>query len=237
MIKKRKPVLYHRLWCFLLLIGISLSAFVIKLGYAEVKPMNSIQDKQTIKLPIPVEKGEMSLEETLNKRESMRAFSPKPLMMEALSQLLWAAQGITRKWGGRTAPSAGALYPLELYLVIKEGVYRYSPRNHELIRHSSEDLRRALAGAALSQNFISEAPAVFVITAVYERTARKYGDRAERYVKMEAGHAGQNLLLQAAALGLGAVPVGAFRDKQVRQALDLPIDHEPLYIIPVGWRR
>jgi len=100
-----------------------------------------------------------------------------------------------------------------------------------------QDLRNTLSKAALGQNCIGEAPAVFVIAAVYERTSRKYGNRAERYVKMEAGHAGQNLLLQAVSLGLGAVPVGAFQDEQVQQALHLPVNHEPLYLIPVGWKR
>jgi SagB-type dehydrogenase family enzyme len=113
-------------------------------------------------------------------------------------------------------------------------VFRYSPQDHRLVRSAAGDLRNALASAALGQACVREAPAVFVIAADYERTARKYSSRAERYVKMEAGHAGQNLLLQAVALGLGAVPVGAFHDDQVRRVLGLPVNHEPLYLIPVG---
>lgn len=199
--------------------------------------MDLSQDSFVINLPSPAQKGKMSLEEALKKRESVRSFSSDPLTKEDLSQLLWAVQGITRNWGARTAPSAGALFPLEIYVVLKEGFFRYSPKGHNLVRIMQQDLRNTLSKAALGQNCIGEAPAVFVIAAVYERTSRKYGNRAERYVKMEAGHAGQNLLLQAVSLGLGAVPVGAFQDEQVRQALHLPVNHEPLYLIPVGWKR
>jgi len=199
--------------------------------------MNNSQDDFVIKLPAPAEKGKVSLEETLKNRESVRDFSSKPLTVEALSQLLWAIQGTTRNRGARTAPSAGALFPLEIYVVLKEGVYRYSVKDHHLDRILEQDLRNSLSKAALGQDCIREAPAVFVIAAVYEKTSRKYGNRAERYVKMEAGHAGQNLLLQAVSLGMGAVPVGAFQDEQVRQILHLPINHEPLYLIPVGWKK
>jgi SagB-type dehydrogenase family enzyme len=206
-------------------------------GNAEVKKMYPSPDGPVFDLPAPVLKGKLSLEETLNGRESVRSFSTRPLTKKELSQLLWAMQGTTRSWGARTAPSAGALFPLEIYVAFKEGVFHYSPREHRLVRVSEKDLRDILARAALGQGCVREAPAVFVISGVYERTARKYGNRAERYVKMEAGHAGQNLLLQAAALGLGAVPVGAFEDEQVKQALHLPPDHEPLYLIPVGGKK
>ncbi len=199
--------------------------------------MDHSQDGFVIDLPSPVQKGKLSFEETLKKRESVRSFSSKPLTKEELSQLLWAIQGTTRNWGTRTTPSAGALFPLEIYVVLKEGVYRYSVKDHHLDRILEQDLRTSLSKAALGQDCIREAPAVFVITAVYERTSRKYANRAERYVKMEAGHAGQNLLLQAVSLGLGAVPVGAFQDEQVRQVLHLPVNHEPLYLIPVGWKK
>jgi len=204
---------------------------------AEVKKMDRSQGNSVITLPSPVLKGKLSLEEALKKRESVRNFSTKTLSKEELSQLLWSIQGTTRSWGARTAPSAGALFPLEIYVALKEGVFHYSPQEHHLIRNMQEDIRNNLSKAALGQDCIREAPAVFVITAVHERTARKYGHRAERYVKMEAGHAGQNLLLQAVSLGLGAVPVGAFHDDQVRHVLNIPMNHEPLYLIPVGWKK
>lgn len=154
--------------------------------------------------------------------------------MAEISQLLWAAQGVTRGWGGRTAPSAGALYPLELYAVTPDGFLHYMPDEHTAMVVSRADLRRPLARAAFGQSAVEETPAVFVIAAVTSRTAAKYGPRAERYVTLEAGHAAQNLLLQAVALDLGAVPVGAFSDEGVSEALGLPADHEPLYLVPVG---
>jgi SagB-type dehydrogenase family enzyme len=226
-----------RLFIVSVFISLSITTLGARFSNGEVKKMDLSQDSFVINLPSPAQKGKMSLEEALKKRESVRSFSSDPLTKEDLSQLLWAVQGITRNWGARTAPSAGALFPLEIYVVLKEGFFRYSPKGHNLIRIIQQDLRNTLSKAALGQNCIGEAPAVFVIAAVYERTSRKYGNRAERYVKMEAGHAGQNLLLQAVSLGLGAVPVGAFQDEQVQQALHLPVNHEPLYLIPVGWKR
>lgn len=227
----RKPSLIIAMGFFIF------SALGAVLIHAEVNPMNNTQEDYIIRLPAPLLKGDMSLEEALSKRESVREFSSLPLKPEELSQLLWAMQGKTRKWGGRTAPSAGALYPLEIYVVLPEGVFHYQQKDHRLIRTMNRDLRNTLANAALGQNCIWKAPAVFVVTAVYERVARKYSGRAERYVKMEAGHAAQNLLLQAVSLGLGAVPVGAFQDDRVQRVLNLPADHEPLYLIPAGRKR
>lgn len=190
---------------------------------------------QVIPLPTPVLKGELTLEEALAKRRSVRAFGGRPLALEELGQLLWAAQGITHPAGYRTAPSAGALYPLEVYVVTEAGAYHYDPLEHCLDLHRQGDLRPELYVAALEQESVLEAPAVFVIAAVYERTERKYGrERSPRYVHLEAGHAAQNLLLQAAALELGAVPIGAFGDAAVKEALSLPEDQQPLYLIPVG---
>jgi len=189
---------------------------------------------KVIQLPAPVLKGGVSVEEAMSKRESIRHFSPELLTPSELSQVLWAAQGITRNWGGRTAPSAGALFPLELYLVLHEGLFQYVPRSHQLIRISDQNFIEDLTSAALGQQCVRESQAIIVITAVYERIERKYGKRAERYVKVEAGHAGQNVLLQAVSLGLGAVPVGAFYDDQVRKVLKLPANQEPLYLIPLG---
>lgn len=185
-------------------------------------------------LPPPRERGPVSLEEALRARRSRRSFGREPLTEAELSQLLWAASGVTSPEGFRTAPSAGALYPLELYLATARGVERYEPAGHALIRTREGDPRAALRRAALSQEAVGQAPAVFVIAAVYRRTEVKYGERAARYVHLEAGHAAQNLLLQAVALHLGAVPVGAFDDRAVQRALGLPAEQEPLYLIPVG---
>jgi len=234
-----RRIIHLRLWPVVVagLLFFLISAPGADAARKEVSQMKSVQDDSMRRLPAPVLKGKMSLEEVLKKRESLRDFSSTPLTDAELSQLLWATQGKTRGWGGRTAPSAGALYPLEIYVVLPEGVFHYSPDEHRLARTAAGDLRGPLASAALDQACVREAPAAFVIAAVYERTAWKYSGRAERYVKIEAGHAGQNLLLQATALGLGAVPVGAFHDDQVHRVLALPKNHEPLYLIPVGRKR
>ncbi len=193
---------------------------------------------ERIALPPPQRSGHMSLEETLARRRSVREFTSKPLSDHQISQLVWAAQGITHAEGLRTAPSAGALYPLELYVASSAGFYLYDPQHHELQRRSSRDVRSALYEAALKQEAVRQASAVFVISAVYSRTAQKYGNaRAPRYVHMEAGHAAQNLLLEAVALGLEAVPVGAFDDAQVEKVLGLPTEEQPLYLIPAGYDR
>jgi SagB-type dehydrogenase family enzyme len=189
-------------------------------------------------LPSPTFSSETSLEEALVRRRSVREFNAQPLTAGELGQLLWAAQGITRERGFRTAPSAGALYPLEMYLATTDGVFHYQPHDHQLLVTSPEDAREKLYQAALEQEPVRQAPAVFIVTAVYERTATKYGeDRGPRYVHLEAGHAAQNLLLEAAALELGAVPIGAFHDEEIQRALELPADHQPLYLIPVGHPR
>lgn len=192
----------------------------------------------TVALPAPRTHGPLSVEETMLKRRSMREFKDTPLTLAELGQLLWAAQGMTHPAGLRTAPSAGALYPLEVYAVTREATYRYDPAAHQLIVHARGDLRRPLYTVALMQDSILQAPVTIVITAVYARTAKKYGEeRTPRYVALEVGHAAQNVLLQAVALDLGAVPIGAFLDDQVQQVLALPRDHQPLYLIPVGQPR
>ena len=196
--------------------------------------------KRTVELPTPRLTSEVSLETALSSRESIREYRDEPLSLTKVSQLLWAAQGITRRDGGRTSPSAGALYPLELYLVagnvggLDAGVYHYRPRGHEIVRLSSGDRRDALADAALGQECVRDGSVVLVITAVHERTSRKYRDDGPRYVHMEAGHAAQNVCLQATALGLGAVPVGAFYDDRVWKLLELPDEESVLYLIPLG---
>jgi SagB-type dehydrogenase family enzyme len=193
-----------------------------------------------ITLPAPRLSGGVSLEETLLKRRSVREYASLALTPEEVSQLLWSAQGITAEWGARTAPSAGALYPLEVYLVVGNvedvaaGVYKYRPEKHELVKVRDGDVREELTEAALRQGCVRNGAIDIVMAAVYERTTKKYGERGIRYVHMEAGHAAQNICLQATALNLGAVTVGAFYDEKVKLILSLPEDEVPLYIIPVG---
>jgi SagB-type dehydrogenase family enzyme len=189
-----------------------------------------------VTLPAPETAGGMSLTEALARRQSVRRFIAKALDDRQIGQLCWAAQGLTDPARGRrTAPSAGAFYPLELYLVSARGVEQYLPAQHALRQHLQADLRRALSQAALGQEAIAEAPMCFVIAAVVSRSAGKYGERAERYCFLEAGHVAQNILLQATALGLGGVPVGAFEDERVAAVLKLPAGQRVLYLVPVGW--
>ena len=189
-------------------------------------------------LPAPRTTGRVSLEQSLALRRSVREFAPRPLTWDELGQLAWACQGRTDPRGFRTAPSAGALYPLELYLATEEALFQYLPDSHALERRAEGDLRPALCEAALGQEPVGSAPAVFILAGVQERTAAKYGSqRSPRYVHMEAGHAAQNLLLQAVALDLGAVPVGAFDDDRVAKVLGLSRLERPLYLLPVGHPR
>jgi len=203
-------------------------------------PTPSQEQAEVIKLPEPSYDSELSLEQSLLNRRSIRSYSGQPLTLQEISQLLWAAQGLTDPQGFRTAPSAGGLYPLELYIVagdvadLAAGVYRYQPDGHQLVKTLDGDKRAELAEAALGQEWVKEGAVSIVFTAVYERTTGKYGDRGIRYVHMEVGHAAQNLCLQATALGLGAVTVGAFHDGEVSKLLNLPAEEEPLYVIPVG---
>ena len=194
---------------------------------------------EEVKLPKPELKGQMSVEEAISSRRSVRDFKREPLSMAQLSQILWAAQGITGRGWLKAAPSAGALYPLEIYAVVgaveglETGVYHYDPNNHSIKREVEGDLRRKLDSAALEQEPVSAAPVDIVFTAIYERTARKYGERATRYVHIEVGHAAQNVYLQAEAMGLGTVMIGAFYDDRVKETLGLK-EAEPLAIMPVG---
>jgi len=191
---------------------------------------------EIIILPESRLKSDISLEEALKSRRSKRQFQAKDLKLEDISQILWAAQGITETGTGfRTAPSAGALYPLELFVVKSDGLFHYIPEGHKLEKLGSSDLRTELMKASLLQKSISEAPVNIIITAIYERTTVKYGSRGIRYVHIEAGHVCQNILLQATALELGAVPIGAFYDDNVQKVLNLSEEYIPLYIIPVGY--
>jgi len=193
-------------------------------------------DQGEIQLPRPSRTGKMSVEEAIARRRSIREYAGQALGLEGVSQLLWATEGIT---GGtaslRAHPSAGGLHPLEVSLVTREGIFHYHPQGHRLVLVRSGDQRQALAKAAYGQWFVAEAPCVLAISAVYARTTGKYGERGRaRYVPMDAAHAAQNALLQAVALGLAAVPVGAFDDEAVRLVLGAPADHVPMYLIPVG---
>ena len=189
-------------------------------------------------LPSPRLAGPHSLEEALQARRSIRSFSAEALTRAEIGQLLWAAQGVTDLDGHRTAPSAGARHPLELDVVTADGLARYLPDGHRLVRRGSTDLRATLRRAALDQPAVGEAPLIIVVSGVVERTAARYGaQRAERYVALEAGHAAQSVLLEAVSLGLGAVPVGAFDDAEVRRILALAGGEAPLYLIPVGHPR
>lgn len=200
----------------------------------------SFEEVTAIKLPEPRFDSDVSLEQSLLGRRSTRNYTEEPLTLQDVSQLLWAAQGTTDNRGFRTAPSAGGLYPLEVYIVagnvanLAPGIYQYGTDLHALIPIIAGDRRSELADAALGQAWVKAGAIVIVFTAVYERTTGKYGERGIRYVHIEAGHAAQNLCLQATAMGLGAVTVGAFHDEQVVKLLNLPGDEQPLYLIPVG---
>jgi len=194
-----------------------------------------------IELPEPRYDSGISIEEAILKRRSKREYSQEALSMEDVSQLLWAAQGITGPRGfGRAAPSAGGTYPLEIYVVtgrvegLEAGVYHYNPKEHSITRIRTGDFREELQEAGLNQKWIGNAAIDLVFTAVYERTTHVYGDRGIRYVHLEAGHAAQNVYLQAVSLNLGAVVVGAFDDKKVIETINATGDETPLYIIPIG---
>jgi SagB-type dehydrogenase family enzyme len=196
-------------------------------------------------LPKPILDGEISLETTIKHRRTIRSFRSDRLTSQQFAQLLWAAQGKTSDRSYlRAAPSAGALYPMDIYAVVGRGgvegfdagVYYYEPENHAVSLVTEGDLRRELSGASLSQMWMAGAPINLVITAEYNRIGIKYGQRGMRYAMMEAGHIGQNIFLQAEALGLGAGIVGAFDDKNVTRVMNIPRSHEPLLIMPVGYR-
>lgn len=179
----------------------------------------------------------MSLEQAITVRRSRRHFLPKPLTLEQIGQLAWAAQGQDSGSRYRTTPSAGATYPLELFVITDKGMFRYLPDKHSLEKLTDRDLRAPLTSAAWEQEFIRAAPLTLVFAAQFTRTTGRYGKRGIRYVYMEAGHAAQNVHLQAEALGLGSVAVGAFDDAAVSAVLSLPDNLEPLYMVIAGYCR
>ncbi len=206
-------------------------------GFAQSAPDAGSRAVQ-LDLPAPQTSGAANLETTLARRRSLREFGPQALTRAQVGQLLWAAQGVTSPADGlRTAPSAGACFPLQLLVVGSDGVWLYDPATHRIRRVDPADRRVELATASMGQAAIREAPVSLVVTGVPARTRARYGARAERYVYFEAGHAAQNVLLQADALGLGAVPIGAFDDIALARLLALPDGVVPLYVIPVGHRR
>lgn len=216
------------------IVGITLVGFV--LGMGSVLAEESKEMEKEIALPQPKLTSQVSLEETISQRRSKRKFSSQQLSQEQISQLLWSAQGITDQGRGfRGAPSAGALYPMEIYLASKDGLFHYLPQGHKLEQVFKKDIRRELAAASLGQGFVHQAPINIVIAAVFERITSHYGSRGRRYTDIEVGHIAQNVHLQAVALGLGSVPVGAFDDQRVKKVLKLAEEEEPLYIIPVGY--
>lgn len=202
-----------------------------------------IQMQTAIALPEPSTTGSVALERLLQQRRSIREYrSNSVVALGHIGQLLWAAQGISNALGLRTAPSAGALYPLELYVAasnvqaVEQGIYHYQPENHQLDPILRGDFAKALARAAYGQSSVQTAAAVIVICSVPERTTRKYGQRGMQYIHIEAGHAAENLFLQVEALGLATVVVGAFYDDEVVSTLQLPLNEIPLLLMPIGCR-
>lgn len=203
------------------------------------KCQGEIPLKQKIKLPEPCKESNYSFEKAVHERRSIRSYTKDSLSLAEISQLLWAAQGITGG-GLRASPSAGALYPLELYVVVgavkklPTGVYQYRPKGHKLVFKKMGDLRNKLYQKALEQAPVKKAAVCIVIAGVYERTTKKYGERGKRYVHMEVGHACQNIYLQASALNLGTVTIGAFQDTEVQKLLGMRSNEQPFSIMPVG---
>ncbi|MGI9544376.1 MAG: SagB/ThcOx family dehydrogenase [Cyclobacteriaceae bacterium] len=224
----------------IMLILTTLLVTALIFGKTKTRPSSSKTEAKIIKLPAPAYESQTSVEEALKIRRSVREYEKESLTLTQLSQMLWAAQGITRGNSYRTAPSAGALYPLETYVVVGDvhglpaGVYKYDPHRHGLTLEQEGDKRKTLAHAAVLQNWMAKAPALIVMAAVYRRTTIKYGPRGKRYVHMEVGHAAQNVYLQATSMDLGTVMVGAFMDEVVKKILALKKEEEPLAIMPIG---
>ena len=199
-----------------------------------------------INLPEPSTSGEMSVPQAIKDSASRRSYRNEGLSLDQLGQILWSAQGATRpEEGKRAAPSAGATYPMELFVAVghrgveglEAGIYRYDSESHSIEKTHGGDLRSQISSAALGQEFLSQAPISLLLAANYNRTTQHYGERGKRYVHMEVGHIGQNVYLQAEGMGLATVAVGAFRDDTVANIFGLPAPLEPLYLMPVGYSR
>ena len=217
----------------------------LTLGAPSLERAKRVSAGEAMRLPAPRLRGEVSLEEAIYARRSRREYLERPLRIEEVSQLLWAAQGVTEPslWVGlRSAPSAGGLYPLEVYVVVRKGgveglepgAYHYGPHEHELTQTVRGDMSRELMAACVDQEWVGAAPINLVFTGVIERTRVKYGERAWQYVLQESGHAAQNVYLQATALGLGGTVIGAFIESEIQRILSLPLDETPLYVMPIG---
>ncbi|MEW5693402.1 MAG: SagB/ThcOx family dehydrogenase [Candidatus Hydrogenedentota bacterium] len=194
-----------------------------------------------INLPQPRYTSDVSIEEAIQNRRSIRDYKDEALTLSVLSQILWSAGGITDKRRGlRAAPSAGATYPLEIYVAagnvkdLNRGIYKYVSLGHKLIKVIDGDKRQELCKACLGQSWVRKGAFVLIFTAIYERTTKRYGERGMRYVHIEVGHSSENVYLQAVSLNLGTVAIGAFYDEEIKKILKLPDNEEPLYLMPVG---
>jgi SagB-type dehydrogenase family enzyme len=204
------------------------------------KTKNLSFSENIITLSKPILDSKISIEKALNTRRSIRNYKKSPLSLEQISQLLWAAQGITNSQGLRTAPSAGALYPLEIYLVsnnvsnLDPGVYSYKNNSHTLKKISQENKISDLSGACLNQECVKNCSAAIVICVIYERTTQKYGPRGKDYALIEVGCASQNIHLQAVSLNIGTVYVGGFEEHKVTQVIQAKNNEHPWCVMPLG---
>ena len=214
---------------------------LVTLSFGATGARGKPEDPQVIALPDPVRSSACSVEQALEGRRSVRAYAPEPLPLSAIGQLAWAAQGVTEAATRfHAAPSAGATFPLKVDLLVygaaelDDGIYRYLPGEHALTRRLAGDSRRAVYEAAFQQAAVLGVPVLMLVSAVMARTAAHYGSRAERYVHMEAGHATQNVALQAVALGVGSVVIGTFDDAALTAAMHLSEGEQPLCLVPLG---
>ena len=239
-------ILSNRIFFFCIILGILVflprNAMVIAMGREDAE-----ENSHMIQLPSPILKGTISVEEAVNARRTRRNFSDQALTLKEWGQILWAAQGITSdgKIKKRAAPSAGALYPIELYLILSKGfsdsipagIFHYVPTKHALEQISDKNFAKEVAKASLHQYWMAEASGMILITAEYSRITGKYGKRGIRYAHIEAGHVAQNCLLQAESLNLKVGIVGAFEDQKLMDLLPIPKTHEPILILPMGRSR